>query len=61
MSKNDTINCPNCGEPSTGSTVGADAPTHCEWCGAEYPLPGEDEPFEPSTTASQDEPNRPDA
>lgn len=23
-------------------TVGADAPTHCEWCGAEYPVPGEE-------------------
>jgi hypothetical protein len=48
MSKNDTISCPSCGEPGTGNTGGADAPTHCEWCGAEYPVPGEDEPSEPS-------------
>lgn len=61
MSKNDTINCPSCGEASTGSLGGADAPTHCEWCGAEYPVPGEDEAPGPSAAGTQDEPNRSDA
>lgn len=33
--------CPECGrEPDPG----ADQPlTHCEWCGAEYPIPGQDD------------------
>jgi hypothetical protein len=32
--------CPECGrEPD----LGVDEPvTHCEWCGAEYPIPGQD-------------------
>lgn len=32
--------CPECGrEPD----LGVDEPvTHCEWCGAEYPVPGQD-------------------
>lgn len=31
--------CPTCGG---AAPAGGDAPlTHCEWCGAEYPIPGE--------------------
>jgi hypothetical protein len=42
------VRCASCGAipaaattPAT-STAGADTPTetHCEWCGAEYPVPG---------------------
>ena len=33
--------CPSCGEPpsATGETPTAEPVTHCEWCGAEYPVP----------------------
>jgi hypothetical protein len=58
MSKN-AISCPTCGEPSPSGS--ADAPTHCEWCGAEYPLPGEDEPPRSAPAADEGEPNRPGA
>jgi hypothetical protein len=37
--------CPSCGaERPQAPSAPEDTPvTHCEWCGAEYPLPG-DEP-----------------
>jgi hypothetical protein len=40
-----TMRCPSCGEtPSGTAPAGAQLEeplTHCEWCGAEYPQPGE--------------------
>jgi hypothetical protein len=34
-----TTRCPRCG---CERDLGAPEPiTHCEWCGAEYPIPGE--------------------
>jgi hypothetical protein len=41
MWRNAAINRPTCGKSSPSSS--GDAPTHCESCGAEYPLPGKDE------------------
>lgn len=43
MSENDAT-CPSCGKPARReSEEAANAEvTHCEWCGAEYPVPEED-------------------
>lgn len=37
------IQCEACGrtrEPVTTAPAPAETITHCEWCGAEYPVPG---------------------
>lgn len=43
MSESDAT-CPSCGKPARReSEEAANAEvTHCEWCGAEYPVPEED-------------------
>jgi hypothetical protein len=32
--------CPVCDAEPSAEAAGAEPETHCEWCGAEYPLPG---------------------
>jgi uncharacterized protein (DUF983 family) len=36
-----TVPCPACGE-SAADAEASEPVTHCEWCGAEYPVPGEE-------------------
>ncbi len=54
-----TIRCPVCDkEPSRDralEVVHSEPATHCEWCGAEYPLP---ESGEPGTTAPESDEGR---
>jgi hypothetical protein len=35
--------CPTCGTPPSKAAETAEPVTHCEWCGAEYPVPEEDQ------------------
>ena len=54
-----TARCAQCErEPDPG----ADEPiTHCEWCGAEYPIPGQDAPPGEESQTDQDAAERKDA
>jgi primosomal protein N' len=54
-----TARCPQCErEPD----LGADEPvTHCEWCGAEYPIPGQDPSPAEETQTDQNAAERTDA
>lgn len=40
-SPNDDEKCPECGaaRPADQAEVESEPLTHCEWCGAEYPIP----------------------
>lgn len=40
--------CPVCDAEPSAETAGDEPETHCEWCGAEYPLPGGSESAAPA-------------
>jgi DNA-directed RNA polymerase subunit RPC12/RpoP len=53
---------PKCSECGREPDLGVDEPvTHCEWCGAEYPILGQDAAPENAGEADQDATGRKDS
>lgn len=40
--QDDGVRCTECGSTRAAAEDAEEEITHCEWCGAEYPVPDED-------------------